>query len=161
MANELNIQLDPFTETGLTLIGKVKSLSGVQQGSDVAMTETSSSGQYTGDFNFALLADGDYVVSFETISFFYGSGELLIKDSQEVKTSDPAGIADGILIRSIAGGSNGGRTIQDALRSSRNRVVIDTISNTITVYEEDDSTVAWTGVIATGARNPINSVNPA
>ena len=69
--------------------------------------------------------------------------------------------ADAYLDRSIQGGANGGRTVRDALRANRNRVVIDPVLLTITVYEEDDSTVAWSGSIATGARDPINAIDPA
>ena len=68
--------------------------------------------------------------------------------------------ADAILNRNLAGGSNGGRTVKDALRANRNRVEVDPDSGTITVYAEDDTTVAWSGVVTTGDRDPINSVNP-
>jgi hypothetical protein len=68
--------------------------------------------------------------------------------------------ADALLVRSIGGGSNGGRAVQDALRANRNRVDVDAVAGTITVFAEDDTTVAWAGAITTGARDPINSVDP-
>lgn len=69
--------------------------------------------------------------------------------------------ADALLDRAIQGGANGGRTVRDVMRANRNRVVVDPALLTITVYEEDDTTVAWSGAIATGARDSINSVDPA
>lgn len=83
MANELNIQLNRFTESGLSLLGRVKSLAGVQQGSDVNMTEPTS-GQYTGTFDVSTLADGQYLVSFESTTVFYGSGVLNVEKGAEV-----------------------------------------------------------------------------
>lgn len=86
MANELNIQLDPFTEQGLTLIAKVFNKAGTQQGSDVAMTE-SSTGFYTGNFALGSISDGDYIVKFQTTTDFYGSGILSVKDNAEFAPS--------------------------------------------------------------------------
>ena len=56
-------------------------------------------------------------------------------------------IADDLLLRSIAGGSPGGRTVQDALRALRNRTLIS--GSVMTVYSEDDTTSAWTASITT------------
>jgi hypothetical protein len=73
-----------------------------------------------------------------------------------------AEIADKYLGRNLAGGSDGGRTVRDALRTLRNKVVVDTVAKTITVYEENDITVAWTGVLTTLAgAEPITGVDPA
>ena len=69
-------------------------------------------------------------------------------------------IADEILNRNIAGsGSGNTRNVRNALRALRNRV--DTAGG-LTVYEEDDTTPAWTGVItrSTSAAN-ITQVDPA
>jgi hypothetical protein len=67
--------------------------------------------------------------------------------------------ADALLGRNIAGGSNGGRTVKDALRVSRNKVVVS--ATTITVYAEDDTTIAWTGTLTTDAAAiPITAVAP-
>lgn len=73
-----------------------------------------------------------------------------------------AEIADKILGRNIAGSSDTGRTVKDALRVLRNKVVIDTDTGIITVYAEDDTTPAWTGVVTTtvGA-DPITAVDPS
>lgn len=83
----------------------------------------------------------------------------LVIDSASVPTD---AIADRILGRGLGGGSDGGRTVRDALRANRNRVVIDTVANTITVYREDDTTVAWSGTVTTtSGANPITGIDPA
>lgn len=60
-------------------------------------------------------------------------------------------IADGILDRDMSTGADSGssavRTPRDALRSLRNRV--DLSGNTLTVFDEDDTTVAWTASLTT------------
>ena len=58
-------------------------------------------------------------------------------------------IADDFLLRNIAAGAFGGRSVQDALRSLRNRVLIE--GSTMTVYTEDDATSAWTASVTTTA----------
>jgi hypothetical protein len=68
-------------------------------------------------------------------------------------------IADAVLARNLAGGSDGGRTVRDALRASRNRTALS--GGTLTVYAEDDTTPAWAAAVATSARDPIASVDPA
>lgn len=70
-------------------------------------------------------------------------------------------IADEILDRDIAGGASGGaRNIRSALRALRNRVAI--VTTTLTVYQEDDSTPAWTSTITrTAGVDPITETNPA
>lgn len=85
MANELNIQLDPFTETGLTLLGKVFSPLGAQQDVTVSMSENAP-GLYSGDLDLSSINDGAYVVRFETNTpdKFYGDGVLYVRDNAEV-----------------------------------------------------------------------------
>ena len=81
-----------------------------------------------------------------------------------MNNSTPQEVADSILIRNISGGSDGGRTVRDALRSCRNRVELTPISATqatLDVYQEDDATIAWTATVQLEARNPIGSVDPA
>jgi hypothetical protein len=70
--------------------------------------------------------------------------------------------ADGLLGRNLAGGSDGGRMVKDALRLNRNKVVVDPVGKTITVYAENDSTVAWTGTLTSSAdAEPITGIDPA
>ena len=73
-------------------------------------------------------------------------------------------IADACLDRRLDLGTDTGgdspttRTWRDALRVLRNRA--DISGGTLTVYEEDDSTAAFTAAISTAAGNPIAQVNP-
>jgi hypothetical protein len=85
--------------------------------------------------------------------------DQLLLDVADVPTAEEN--ADTWSNRNIDGGSNTGRLNKDAIKANRNRVTIDPNTNSITVYEEDDSTVAWGGDIVTGQRDPINSVDPA
>lgn len=71
-----------------------------------------------------------------------------------------AAVADKVLGRNIAGGSDGGRTVTSALRSIRNRIAI--ALGVMTVYAEDDTTPAWTGAVTTDASaDPITEIDPA
>jgi len=70
----------------------------------------------------------------------------------------PAAVADALLARNLAGGTDGGRTVRDALRASRNRVAID--GTTLTVYQEDDATAAWSAALSLATRKPIMQVDP-
>ena len=86
MANELNIQLDPFSQTGLTLLGRVYDKSGTEQtGSPVTMSEVST-GLYSGDLVVSTFLDDSYSVRFETNTpdKLYGTGELYVRDGSEV-----------------------------------------------------------------------------
>ncbi len=69
-------------------------------------------------------------------------------------------IADAILGRSLAGGADGGRTVRDALRTMRNRVTVDKDTGVVTIYAEDDSTVAWTAAATFVKRDAVASVDP-
>jgi len=88
MANELNIQLDPFSDSGLTLIAKGFNPNGTQLGSDVTMTEVGSRAYYTASFSLTSVPDGAYLISFETATDFYGQGVLYVKDGNELDLSD-------------------------------------------------------------------------
>jgi len=68
-------------------------------------------------------------------------------------------IADALLARNVAGGSNAGRLVKEALYVLRNRVAI--AAGTMTVYGVDDATPAFTAAVTTAAGNPISEVNPA
>lgn len=68
-------------------------------------------------------------------------------------------IADEVLNRDIAGGASGGtRNVRSALRLLRNRRAI--AAGTLTVYQEDDTTSAWTAAVTTAAGNPVSDINP-
>ena len=85
MANELNIQLDPFNQTGLVLLGKVFDKDGTQQGSSVTLTENAPA-LYSGDFSLASISDDAYLVRFETNlpDELYGTGALYVRNNAEV-----------------------------------------------------------------------------
>lgn len=69
-------------------------------------------------------------------------------------------IADEVLDRDLAGGASGGaRNVRNALRVLRNKAAI--AAGTLTVYQEDDTTSAWTAAVGTTAGDPISSVDPA
>lgn len=86
MSNELNIQLNPFNETGLTLLGKVYNKTGTQVGANVSMSDVNNVALYTGDFALGSVADGEYLVRFETNTpdKLYGIGSLFVVDNKEV-----------------------------------------------------------------------------
>lgn len=70
-------------------------------------------------------------------------------------------VADAVLARNLAGGADGGRTVRDALRAGRNRVSIDPTTGAVTVYEEDDTTPAWTGTASFAQRDAVREIDPA
>lgn len=76
-----------------------------------------------------------------------------------LSTAGNAAVADKLLGRNLAGGSDGTRTVKDALRSLRNKTSI--AGGTLTVTEEDDSTPAWTATVTTAAGDPLSSIDPA
>lgn len=89
-----------------------------------------------------------------------GSVVKEIVDNGAATVVSQEAIADVILGRNIAGGSNGGRTVTDALRPLRNRWTV--AGGTYTSYEEDDVTVAWTGSVSSVAgAAPLTGNDPA
>lgn len=69
-------------------------------------------------------------------------------------------IADEFLNRNLAGGGSGNtRNVRNALRVLRNKAGI--VADLLTVYQENDATVAWTADITRTAGNPISEVDPA
>lgn len=69
-------------------------------------------------------------------------------------------IADAFLNRNIAGGSSTGRVVKDALRFLRNKFVVS--GSTLTVYQEDDTTTAWTSTVASDpTASPITGSDPS
>jgi len=50
------------------------------------------------------------------------------------------------------------RTVRSALRLQRNRWAIN--AGVLTVYKEDDGTVAWTAAVSESGGNPVNQVDP-
>lgn len=79
-----------------------------------------------------------------------------------VSTSAKAAVADKLLGRNVAGGSDGGRSVTQALYAQRNKVTITGSSNpyTMTVYATDDSTTSWTASV-TISGGKVTDVDPA
>lgn len=86
----------------------------------------------------------------------FGAGAV---DAVALSTDAGQEIADRLLARNIAGGSDGTRTVTSAMRKIRNRVNI--AAGTMTVYQEDDATADHTAAVTTTAGNPISQVDPA
>lgn len=82
--------------------------------------------------------------------------------SSELPGAGPtaAQVADKLLGRNLAGGSDGGRTVRQALRPLRNRMEISE-EGVMSVYKEDDATVDWEAAVTTdAAAEPITKVDP-
>lgn len=72
--------------------------------------------------------------------------------------------ADALLARDIGSGTGAGttneRTVRAALRFVRNRWAVS--GGSLTVYKEDDATVAWSGPVSTNpSAEPITGIDPA
>lgn len=80
-------------------------------------------------------------------------------DAAALATDAGQEIADRILLRNIASGSDGTRTVRDAMRLLRNKASI--AAGTLTVTQEDDTTSAWTAAVTTAAGSPISVIDPA
>ena len=69
-------------------------------------------------------------------------------------------VADAILGRNISAGSDGGRTVKQALSVLRNKVAV--VGDTLTVYDTDDTTALFTATVGSDSgANPITSIDPA
>lgn len=107
--------------------------------------------------------------SVDTVDDFIDTEVAAIKARTDLIPASPAAtgdiptaaqIADKVLGRNIAGGSDGGRTVTSALRPLRNKV--SRSGAVLTVTQEDDATEAWTAAITTSANaDPIVTVDPA
>lgn len=98
--------------------------------------------------------------NYDLIGFtFIGTGAIPAT-VQVFTLPTPNDIADALLGRNVAGGSSTGRLVKEALYVLRNRVAVS--GGTMTVYETDDSTSAFTAsVTSDGSANPITAVDPA
>lgn len=84
----------------------------------------------------------------------FASGAI---DASALAASAGQEIADELLNRDIQGGSSGSsRNVTNALRPIRNKV--DGSSGTLVVYEEDDTTPAWTATLTRNTVDPIVTV---
>lgn len=128
-----------------------------------------TAGKIVGDNINATITSRASQASLDTLDDFVDTEVAAIKAKTDNLPAAPAAVsdvptaagnADALLGRNLAGGSNGGRMVKDALRIARNKVVIS--GTNITVYEEDDTAIAWTGVLTTNpAAEPITALDPA
>lgn len=113
----------------------------------------------------ATLVSADYTSKVTVGTGGFGSGILTTAniavgafDATVFSTSAEQAFADRLLLRSINGGSDSGRSVGQAFYVLRNRV--DASSSIGTVYQTDDATSAWTFSNSTGA-HPISAVDPS
>lgn len=126
----------------------------VKNNLDAAITSRLASGNVTVGTN--LDKTGYSIGSGGIANTAFAAGAI---DSAALAASAGQEIADEMLNRDIAGGGSGGaRIVRDAFRALRNRVRIN--SGTLEVYQENDSTVAWSAPVTTSAGNPVTEVDP-
>jgi hypothetical protein len=69
-------------------------------------------------------------------------------------------VADILLGRNVAGGSNTGRLVKEALYALRNKSEI--VGNTLNVYNNVDGAIAWTAAVSSSATaDPVTGIDPA
>lgn len=75
------------------------------------------------------------------------------------ETSTIAAFSDNLLGRVIGGGSSGGRTVTQALRALRNKVL--RTDQALYIYDETDASISWDASLTTSASSlPITTVDP-
>lgn len=80
-------------------------------------------------------------------------------DAAALATDAAEEIADEVLDRNLAGGGSGGtRNVRNALRSLRNRQQI--AASVLRVFEENDTTTAWSATISTASGDPLVEIDP-
>lgn len=89
------------------------------------------------------------------------NSQSIVSDTNTmVQTAYIESIADTLLGRNIAGSSNTGRLVKEALYALRNKTEI--VGNQLNVYNNVDSAVAWTASVASSAgANPVTGIDPA
>ena len=85
------------------------------------------------------------------------------KTGYTLTDADHGLVADKLLGRSLAGGSDAGdalnaRSVRNALRILRNLRQI--VAGVLTVFKEDDATTAWTAAVGTTPGDPVDSIDP-
>ena len=133
------------TYSGVTVGSAATILAGTYSGITVAVNAIAA-GTYSGVTvgSVATILAGDYS---STVTVGVGT----------INVASTRSIADKTLGRNIAGGSDTGRTVSEALYMLRNKVQVG--ASTMTVFQTDDTTTAWTASTTTGS-NTIASVDP-
>lgn len=83
---------------------------------------------------------------------------VLASHVTSMRVAVDAQIADRLLARNVAGGSDTGRIVTEALYFLRNRSEI--AGGVLTVYQTDDTTSSWAANVTTTAGNPISQIDP-
>jgi len=80
-------------------------------------------------------------------------------DAAAIASDADEAIADAILGRNVAGGSNSGRLVKEALYALRNKSEI--IGSTLNVYNATDGAVAWSATVSSsGTAVPVTGIDP-
>jgi len=105
----------------------------------------------------ATINSGVTVATGGIIAASFGAGAI---DAVALATDAGQEVADRVLLRNVASGSDGGRSVAEALYALRNRVAID--GSIGTVFQVNDTSSAWTFSVATVSTNSglINSIDP-
>jgi hypothetical protein len=121
------------------------------------IARTLATADYATAANLATLAA---YVDTEVAAILEDTGTTIPAQVAALSIPTAAQVADKVLGRNLAGGSDGGRTVMDALRFCRNRWTRS--GSTLTVYAEDDSTIAWTSTITTSdTALPVTGSDPS
>jgi hypothetical protein len=146
-ANISNVTLHAGTHSGVTIQGVTRINSGVTLNADTHSGATIA-GIVDGGIIASTLASG--VIT----SAKFASGAI---DAVALASDAGQEIADRVLLRNIASGSDGGRDVRSAIYPLRNRSLIQ--GSVGTVYEVDDSTSAWTFSPSLGTA-PLSGIDP-
>ncbi len=134
---------------------------GSTTGDAVSITTTSGHGvniAATGSSKHGLFVTGGTGGTSDGIKAVAGTGGVDIRG--DLSATATAAIADKLLGRNLAGGSDGTRMVKDALRFLRNKWSV--VGTTLVVCIEDDTTTAWTAALTVSAgATPITAQDPA
>lgn len=163
----VDLKLDNVSATPVVIAG------GYLQRSDGATVIAATSGSIQMDPGRAYLAGAGSIAAniwtygTRTLTDGAAANVLAIKAKTDNLPAAPAAVgdiptaaqnADKLLGRNLAGAVDGGRTVKDALRASRNKSQL--VGGTLTVYQEDDATPAWTADVTTASRDPVSGIDP-
>lgn len=177
MADELVARLDP-SQTGLTIVARLRTPSGAQQGVDISCPENVTvPGHYSGDMPAA--PANVYLVDFvDTVSgrpkaigemHWSGTEELTVEDTVDDIATLSAGLQAQVIAALNTQGYSAARavlldnlsTILTSVEKNRkvlsNKVVVSLDELTVTVYEDNGTTVAFQFAISADklTRTPI------
>lgn len=138
------------TYSGVT-VGSLATIVAGDYGSSITFgVSTIKAGTYSG----VTVGSAATILGGGIVASSFGASAI---DAAALATDAGQEIADRILLRNIAGGSDSGRTVGTALYVLRNK--LDASSSVGTVYQTDDASSAWTFSITT-AVSPIAVVDP-